>query len=230
VHRTALVTGGTGGLGPTVVVQLADAGWRVVVPWVTESTVDRIDRRVGIELVEADLSDPASVARVAELSARDTQAPLRGVVNLAGGFAAPGPVHEMSLGTFEHQFLANVRPTFLVVQAALPHLVAAGGGSIVCIGARAAKRPFAGASGYIASKAAVAAFARAVAAEYANDGVRCNVVLPSVIDTPANRMAMPDADRSRWVAAAEVASLIAYLRSDSSVATSGAELPVCGRA
>ena len=100
---------------------------------------------------------------------------------------------------FERQLTLNLRPTYLVTQAVLPHLVDAGGGAVVCVSARAAVAPFRGAGGYISAKAAVLAFAQAVAVEYKADGVRCNAVLPSVIDTPANRAAQPGADTSRWV-------------------------------
>ena len=100
----------------------------------------------------------------------------------------------------------------------------------MCVATRAALRPFAGAPGYIASKAAVIAFAKTVAAEYRDDGVRCNAILPSVIDTPANRASQPDADHSRWVPPAEIARVVRFLCSDESAPVSGAEIPVYGRA
>jgi NAD(P)-dependent dehydrogenase (short-subunit alcohol dehydrogenase family) len=96
--------------------------------------------------------------------------------------------------------------------------------------ARAAERPFAGAAAYAASKAAVATFARCVATEYRDHDVRCNAVMPSVIDTPANRAAEPDADHSRWVQPAEIARVIVFLCADESAAVSGAAVPVYGRA
>ena len=133
------------------------------------------------------------------------EAPLRAVANLVGGYAAGPRVHETPVEDFERLFTLNLRPAFLVTQAALPHLVRAGGGGIVCVSARAALQPFPGAAGYASSKAAVIAFAKTVAAEYRDEGVRCNAILPSVIDTPANRAAQPDADHSRWVAPAEIA-------------------------
>jgi NAD(P)-dependent dehydrogenase (short-subunit alcohol dehydrogenase family) len=105
-----------------------------------------------------------------------------------------------------------------------------GSGSIVCVGSRAALQPFRGASGYVSSKAAVIAFAQTVAAEYKNDGIRCNAILPSVIDTPANRAAMPNADHDRWVKPAEIAGVIAHLLSADSAPVSGAAVPVYGRA
>ena len=118
-------------------------------------------------------------------------------------------MHETPIDEFEKQFQLNLRPTYLVTAAAVPHLLSGGGGSIVCVGTRAAVQPFSGAAGYISSKAAVIAFAQAVAAEYKNDGIRCNAILPSVIDTPANRASMPDADFEKWVKPAEIAGVIA---------------------
>jgi NAD(P)-dependent dehydrogenase (short-subunit alcohol dehydrogenase family) len=109
-------------------------------------------------------------------------------------------------------------------------LLSGGGGSIVCVGTRAALQPFSGAAGYVASKAAVIAFAQAVATEYKHDGIRCNAILPSVIDTPANRAAMPGADHSNWVRPEQIAGVIEFLLSDASAPTSGAAVPVYGRA
>jgi NAD(P)-dependent dehydrogenase (short-subunit alcohol dehydrogenase family) len=228
--KTALITGGTGGLGAAVTARLLDDGWRVVVPWIAERELERVDRRDGLELVKADLFDPGEASGAVKIAAADAGAPLRGVVNLVGGFDAPGRIHEVPLERFETQFRLNLRATYLITQAALPHLMQAGGGAIVCVSTRAALEPFSGAAGYAAAKAAVLAFARAVAVEYRDDGVRCNTILPSVIDTPANRASMPKADHDRWVKPAQIAAVIAHLLSDDSVATSGAAVPVYGRA
>ena len=230
MQSTAIVTGGTGGLGSAVVARLLDDGWRVVVPWIVERELERIDEREGLELIRADLFDADAVAEVVEVGARSREAPLRGVVNLVGGFEAGGRVHQTPIEEFERQFTLNLRPTYLVTQAALAHMVSNGGGSIVCVGTRAALRPFSGAAGYISSKAAVIAFAQAVAVEYRDDGIRCNVILPSVIDTPANRAAMPNAEHDRWVKPSEIATVVAHLLTDEAVPTSGAAIPVYGRA
>jgi NAD(P)-dependent dehydrogenase (short-subunit alcohol dehydrogenase family) len=227
---SAIVTGGTGGLGSAVVTRLLDGGWRVVVPWVFGSELENVVRRENLQLIEADLFEPDAVARVAELAGREPDQPLTGLVNLVGGFAAGPRVHETPIEEFERQFRLNLRPTYLMTAAALPQMIASGAGSIVCVGTRAALQPFSGAAGYIASKAAVIAFAQAVAVEYKHDFVRCNAVLPSVIDTPANRAAMPNADHGRWVAPAEIAAVIAHLLSGDAAPTSGAAIPVYGRA
>jgi NAD(P)-dependent dehydrogenase (short-subunit alcohol dehydrogenase family) len=228
--QTAIITGGTGGLGSAVVARLLDDGWRVVVPWIVDSELERVPARDGLELVQADLFDPDAVASVVALGAGSFAAPLRGVVNLVGGFAAGGRVHETAIEEFEKQFRLNLRPTYLMIQAAVPHLLSGGGGSIVCVGTRAALQPFSGAAGYISSKAGVIALAAAVAAEYKHDGIRCNAILPSVIDTPGNRASMPKADFEKWVRPAQIAGVIAWLLSEDSSPTSGAAIPVYGRA
>jgi NAD(P)-dependent dehydrogenase (short-subunit alcohol dehydrogenase family) len=227
---SAIVTGGTGGLGSAVVARLLDDDWRVIVPWIAEAELDRVQRSEGLELIKADLFDPTAVAHVVSVAAAGERMPLRGLVNLVGGFSAPGRVHETPIEEFDEQFRLNLRPTFLMTQAAVSALVDAGGGSIVCTGTRAALQPFKGAAGYVASKAAVIAFAQAVAVEYRDEGVRCNAILPSVIDTPANRAAMPDADHDRWVKPADIAATIAFLLSDDSAPVSGAAIPVYGKA
>jgi NAD(P)-dependent dehydrogenase (short-subunit alcohol dehydrogenase family) len=230
MDRTALVTGGTGGLGAGVVSSFLDGGWRVVVPWIAQRELERLPGREGLTLVQADLFEPESLAGGMAEASTDEGAPLRAVVNLVGGYEAAGRVHETPIEDFERQFRLNLRPTYLVTAAALPHLMAAGGGAVVCVGTRAALRPFSGAAGYIGSKAAVLAFVQALAVEYRDDGVRANAVLPSVIDTPANRAAQPDADHSKWVDPAEIAAVIRFLCSDDSAVVSGAAVPVYGRA
>jgi NAD(P)-dependent dehydrogenase (short-subunit alcohol dehydrogenase family) len=232
MKRTAIVTGGTGGLGTAVVAALLDGGWRVVVPWVVEAELERVERRPGLELVEADLFEGDAVESVVAEAAGSADAPLRGLVNLVGGFAAGGRVHETAVEEFEKQFHLNLRALYLMTAASVRRMLALEppGGSIVCVGTRAALQPFSGAAGYVSSKAAVIAFARAVAVEYRDDRIRCNAILPSVIDTPANRASMPNADHSRWVAPEEIARVIAFLLSDGSGPTSGAAIPVYGRA
>lgn len=223
---TVVVTGGSGGLGGAVVRRLASDGWRVVVADLhpPRSPVD------GVSYEAVDLFSPDDVSTVVSRAGADADRPLRAVVNLVGGYAAGGLVHETAVDDFEAQFRLNLRPTYLVCSASLPLLMAAGGGSIVCVSTRAALRPFAGAAGYVTSKAAVLALVDALAVEYRDHGVRVNAILPSVIDTPANRAAQPGADFERWVRPEQIADVVAFLCSEGSAVTSGAHIPVYGRA
>jgi NAD(P)-dependent dehydrogenase (short-subunit alcohol dehydrogenase family) len=221
--RSALVTGGAGGLGRSVVDALIRAGWRVVVPLEREGDLDERD---GLTTVVADLTDPDDVSRALRAAVSEDGAPLRALVNLVGGFAAGQPVAETPLADFERMFALNLRPTYLMTQATLPRLHASGGGAIVCVGSSAALNPFAGGAGYAASKAAVIAFARAVAEEGRPDGIRCNAIVPTQIDTPANRAAMPESEHHKLVPPERIARVVAFLCDDASAAITGAAVPV----
>jgi NAD(P)-dependent dehydrogenase (short-subunit alcohol dehydrogenase family) len=213
---TALITGGTGGLGVSVVKAFLDGGWRVVATYVVEGDQERLPQAA--EAVLADLSDPDDVGRAVRQAAGDESAPLKALANLVGGFKDGQPVADTPYGEFEALFALNLRPTYLVTQAALPRLK---GGSIVCVGSSAALRPFAGGAGYAAAKAAVIAFAKSVAEEGKPDGTRCNVIVPTQIDTPANREAMPESEHHKLVPPERIAKVIAFLCSDDSAAVNG---------
>jgi NAD(P)-dependent dehydrogenase (short-subunit alcohol dehydrogenase family) len=222
--RSVLICGGTGGLGAAVVDAFADAGWRVVVPAVRPGRIARDD----VEAVAADLTEPDDVARAVRAAVSVPEAPLRAVAQLVGGFAGGQPVAETPLADFEAQFARNLRPTYLVCQAALPRLAEAGGGAICCVSSRAALHPFAGAAGYCASKAAVITLARVIAREGAPDGVRCNVVVPSQIATPAMLAGTPPEQHGALVPPAEIAQVVRFLCGDESAPTTGAAVPVYG--
>lgn len=224
--RTAIITGGTGGLGAAVTRRFLDDGWRAVVPWVHEQELERVERVDGLELVEADLFDPAAVARVAATAGESTRA----VVNLVGGFHAGGRIHESPVADLQAQLRVNLEPAWLVSGAALPAMLAAGEGAIVCVSSRTALQPFSGGAAYAIAKAAVLALVDALHVEYVQDGIRANAVLPSIIDTPANRASMPDADPATWVTAEQIAGTIAALCGPQTAVTSGAHIPVYGRA
>jgi NAD(P)-dependent dehydrogenase (short-subunit alcohol dehydrogenase family) len=227
---SVLITGASGGLGGAVVSRFLEDGWRVValsrsglLPGVA-STPD-----APAVAVAADANDADQVASAVAVAAGLPQAPLTAVVNLIGGYSGGARAHETDVAAFDAQLRLNLRPAYLVTATALPHLIAAGGGSVVCVGSRASQRPFAGAAGYIAAKTALLGLVDALAVEYRNDAVRVNAVLPSTIDTPANRAGQPGADFSTWVTPQRVADVIAFLCSDAAAATSGAHVPVYGR-
>jgi NAD(P)-dependent dehydrogenase (short-subunit alcohol dehydrogenase family) len=220
-----LVAGGTGALGTAVVKELVASGYPVGATWVVERERERLAGMEGVELIKADLFDPteaaAAVAAISDIAA---------VVNLVGGYAEGGRVHETEPDEFDRLMRLNLRPNVLLARAAMPRFIRQGGGAFVAVSARPALRPFAGAAPYIVAKAAVLSFVQTLDAEYRNDGVRANAVLPSVIDTPANREAQPNADHSKWVAPEDIAKVIRFLVSAESAPTSGAAIPVYGRA
>jgi NAD(P)-dependent dehydrogenase (short-subunit alcohol dehydrogenase family) len=226
---SVLVAGGTGALGAAVLDELVESGYPVTATWVVDQERERVEQqfegRSGLALVQADLMDPEAVDEAVGGVER-----LGAVVNLVGGFSMPGRVHESGIEDFEQQLRLNLRPGYLLAQAGIPRMIENGGGSFVGVSARPALQPFAGAAGYITAKAGVLAFIRALDAEYRNEGVRSNAILPSVIDTPANRRNQPDADHSKWVPPQQIAKVVRFLVSDESAPTSGAALPVYGRA
>ena len=202
---TVLVTGFAGGLGGGVVEVLEGAGWTVA----------------GLDQEQADLSDAADSARaIGEIDG------LAAAVHLVGGFAMGPKVHETDPHDFARMFELNVTTTFNVARAAIPVLLERGGGSFVAVSAQAALKPFAGAAGYVSAKSAVLTFIRALDAEYGADGIRANAILPSMIDTPANRNASPDADPNKWTSPAEVGEVIRFLISSEASAVRGAAVPV----
>ncbi|TCO48553.1 NADP-dependent 3-hydroxy acid dehydrogenase YdfG [Kribbella antiqua] len=222
--ETVVVAGGTGVLGAAVTAEFLQAGWRVVVPGRTEESLGRLGSHPALNPVIADPYDPAGTADVVALAAADENAPLTALVNLVGGFASGSRVHETPIEDFESQLRLNLRPTYLITQGVLPHLLAAGRGAIVCTSSGAAVRPFSGAAGYITAKAGVIAFADALHAEYARDGIRVNTIVPGTIDTPANRAAMPNADTSKWTPPARIATVVRTLVETPGFA--GGHLPV----
>ncbi len=211
-----LVTGGGGALGRAVAAHLRGIGRLVV-------TLDRVGSDADLQV---DLLAPASLAvAVASVAALD------GAVLVAGGWAGGAPHHAAPEEDYRKMMALNLDTVHHTLRAVLPRLVEQGRGSIVVIGSRAAVRPdtSANAAAYAASKAAAVALAEAVAVEVREHGVRVNAVLPSTLDTPANRAAMPDADASRWVSPTSLAEVIAFLLSDAARDVSGAAIPVYGR-
>ena len=231
-----IVTGAAGALGSAVAQSLAKRGYRV-------AAVDSVAHRARTEALVSSLPGGAR-AFAADLARRDTWTSLlprlrdevgapRGAALIAGTWQGGTPLHEQKDdATWDTLLSANVETARLALRALLPSMIEAKDGSIVVVGSRAVERPWssAGAADYAATKSALVTLAQAAAAEVLELGVRINAVLPSTIDTPANRAAMPKADASRWVPTERLAAVIAFLLSDDARDVSGAALPVYGRA
>jgi NAD(P)-dependent dehydrogenase (short-subunit alcohol dehydrogenase family) len=223
--KKIVVTGGFGVLGRAVGSALLEAGAQVAL-------VDRMPVPTDLQgsehaWDEVDLND-SEAARSCLSAAAERLGGLDGLVNVAGGFAWEA-VEDGTVDTWDMMYAMNVRTALLSSQAALPHLLRHGGGRIVNVGALAAIHARPGMGAYAASKAAVARLTEAMAEELKDRAITVNAVLPSIIDTPANRAAMPDEDPNRWVDPAALARVIVFLQSESATPITGALIPVKGR-
>jgi NAD(P)-dependent dehydrogenase (short-subunit alcohol dehydrogenase family) len=229
--RTVVVTGGTGGLGRGVCRVLCEAGYRPVVTWVIEGERDATAAELGaaVELRRVDAGRAEEMRELAGAIEREGR-PAWGLLHLVGGYRDGDPVAGNDGAGLEEQLRLNLTTTAVALGAFLPGMVARRRGRVVAVSSRAAVRPFAGGGAYAASKAGVIALVQAASEEVKHEGVTVNCVLPSVIDTPANRRAMPEADWARWVAPEEIGHVMAFLLSEGASAVTGAAIPVYGRA
>jgi NAD(P)-dependent dehydrogenase (short-subunit alcohol dehydrogenase family) len=218
--KQVIITGGDGGLGRAVVEAFAAAGAECHLPTLSAAGADM---RPGVRVTgKVDLTDDGAVtAYFAGLP------PLWASVHLAGGYAAK-PIADTTRSDLDRQLQLNLVTAFLCCREAVKAMRRSGGGRIVNVGARVVEAPIAGAVAYSVSKAGVAALTRALAIETRGDGILVNAILPSIIDTPANRAAMPKADTARWPKPDELARAILWLASPDNLLTSGALLPVYG--
>ena len=226
---TVLVTGANGNLGRAVADAFAARGAKLVLvarrPEALAAIFGPADaRRLH---VAADLLDQASLdAAVREALARFGRIDV--LCNTAGGFRMGDPVHATADGDWNFLFDINARTLLHAVRAVVPAMIAAGGGRIVNVGAASAQKGAAQMGAYIASKSAVIRLTESMAAELREKNINVNCVLPTIIDTPENRAAMPKADPSRWVAPADLASVVVFLASPEARAIHGAAIPVSG--
>ncbi|MES2959663.1 MAG: SDR family NAD(P)-dependent oxidoreductase [Pseudomonadota bacterium] len=223
--RVFVVTGGFGALGRALATVLEERGACVAL-------LDRAPAAAGLAetprrllLAGVDLgAEGATQGALAQVDQRWQR--IDGLVNVAGGFAWEA-LTDGALDTWDRQYAMNLRSAVAASQAALPHLKA--GGRIVNIAALAALKAAAGMGAYAASKAGVMRFTEALAEELKERDITVNAVLPSIIDTPANRADMPKADFARWVTPQALSHVVAFLLSDEAAAITGACVPVTGR-
>jgi NAD(P)-dependent dehydrogenase (short-subunit alcohol dehydrogenase family) len=227
-NRTVIVTGAAGNLGGAVAEEFAQRGANLALVDLNRAALEAAYGNWGKSLVApTNLLEPAQVdATIAQVAERFGRIDV--LVNLAGGFRMGEPVHATEKKTWEFMLDINVRSLLNAVHAMVPHMLQQGNGRIVNIGAYSAQKGAAQMGAYIAAKSAVIRLTETMAAELREQGINVNCVLPTIIDTPQNRAAMPKADPAKWVAPADLAKVIAFLASDAARAVHGAALPVTG--
>jgi NAD(P)-dependent dehydrogenase (short-subunit alcohol dehydrogenase family) len=226
--KQVLLTGGTGGLGMGVTSVVLAQGARVTIPYIVDSEIEGLKERLSptdfskIRFVSVDLSNEAAVERLVEDMER-----VDVLIHLVGGFSM-GKTHEYSYAQWKKDFDLNLNTTFLVCKHSLKKMLEHGYGRIVTVGSRGAVQPGGQLAAYCASKAGVVALTKAIADETKGTNITANSVLPSVIDTPANRQAMGSDEADQWVKPESLAQVICFLASEAAKDMRGAAIPVYG--
>jgi NAD(P)-dependent dehydrogenase (short-subunit alcohol dehydrogenase family) len=227
--KTVLITGAAGNLGQAVAAAFADRGARLVLFDISAEGLDKAypgedasRMKCAVNLLKPDTVAPAVDA------ARTRFGSIDAVAAIAGGFHMGDPVHALPAATWDRMMDLNARTLINTAGAVVPVMLAQGRGKIVTIGANAARQGMADMGAYIAAKSAVIRLTESLSAELRDKGINVNCVMPSILDTPENRRAMPDADPGNWVAPAKLANVILFLASDEASAVHGAALPVVG--
>ena len=230
-----LVTGAAGALGSEVARHLVGKGYKAVLVDVPQADrrLAELAKELGAANAAADITSAASWAELLPRVEKELGAPVSHAALIAGGWQGGAPLHDQTDDArWDAMMTMNLATVHRSLRALLPGMVARKRGSIVVVGARGIERPWtnAGSSAYGAAKAGAVALAQAAAAEVLEHGVRVNAILPSTMDTSANRRSMPDADFAKWVTPASAAAVVAFLLSDDARDVSGATVPVYGRA
>jgi NAD(P)-dependent dehydrogenase (short-subunit alcohol dehydrogenase family) len=219
---SVLITGASGGLGTAVCKAFLDTGASVI------GVARSWSEAMPFPTLSADLTTAEGCDAMVQQAL--AQGPIDALVHLLGGFGGGQPISETSDKTWDGMMNLNVRAAFCAMRAVLKPMTAAKYGRIVAVGSRAAVEPLPTFAAYAVSKAALVALVKNLAAEGKDLGITANVVLPSTIDTPQNRQAMPQSDFSRWVSPESIATLLVWLASTGAGDVSGAVIPIYGRA
>lgn len=223
--KIVLITGANGGLGHAVTQAFLDAGAKV--GGAAQTILDSEFPSPDFMALSGQISTAeAAVAVVQKVKARWGR--VDGLIHLIGGFSGGTRVDETSGETFEQMLAVNLRSAFYFFKAVVPGMREQGSGRIVAIGSRPAVVPTPTLGAYSASKAALVSLVQTVALENKDRGINANVILPGMMDTPANRKAMPNADPTRWVPPSQVAAMLVYLASDAASNINGAVIPILG--
>jgi len=231
-NSVVMVAGGTGGLGRAVARAFLMEGAVVIVTYRSEQEFDEFTRSVDaprerLEGLRVDLADAtATFALVQDVVARHSR--LDTLVNAVGGYAGGAPLWEIDTSVLDRMLTLNLRAPYALLRAVIPTMLKQRHGCLVTVAAKAGVDPPARAAAYAASKAAELAMMDALAAELVGTGIRANSILPSIIDTAANRSAMPKADFAQWPKPQDIAQVILFLCSDEAKVIHGASIPVYG--
>jgi NAD(P)-dependent dehydrogenase (short-subunit alcohol dehydrogenase family) len=235
-NQVALVTGATGALGRVVTRRLLENGARVIATYRTEDRRNNLEQSVGaakrnLTQIRTDVTDERSVQDLVK-AIIDKSGRIDCLLNIAGAYAGGTDIANTDLSQWDFMMNVNLKSAFLCAKAVLPHMVKQNYGRIVNVSSRTAveksRRVKSGA--YAISKAGVIVLTETLAEETKNYNINVNCVMPSTIDTPDNRRNMPKADFSKWVDPNEIAEVMLFLLSDASKVTSGACIPVYGKA
>jgi NAD(P)-dependent dehydrogenase (short-subunit alcohol dehydrogenase family) len=229
--KVVLVAGGTGGLGRAVSLAFLEEGATVIVTYRDQSEIDALRSQVGkTALLEGESVDVTDETAVRQLigGVLSEHGRLDVLVNAVGGYAGGVPLWELESKVFDRMLALNLRAGFVLARAAVPAMLKQKSGSIINIASKAAFDHAAGAAAYVASKAAAVAMIDSLAADLKGAGVRANSILPSIIDTEANRKAMPNADFASWPKPEDIARVILFLCSEDAKLIHGAAVPVYG--
>ena len=232
--RCVAITGGTGALGTAVCETFLSQGCHIAIPFIFDHEIEGFEKAIGdlksrVTLIRASVTSEAEVDSffqtvLHKLGRVDI------LVNVVGGFKGGIPVSELEVEDWDAMMNLNLKSAFLCCRAVLPHMKARKFGKIVNVSARAGLSGVAGMSAYCVSKGGVRLLSESIAQEVQDLGINVNAVMPSIIDTDANRKAMPGEDHSVWVAPADIANVILFLTSHDAAVINGAAIPVYGRA
>ncbi len=228
-----LVTGGTGALGRAVTEAFVKANASVFVSYIIPQEVTVLKSQLGpdqnkVTMIESDLMKEDSVSRLVQTVLRQLNR-IDVLANVVGGYAGGPAIHETKEEDFDFMLNLNLRTAFLISKAVLPSMIERKQGKIVHVASRTGLRGEATVGPYSISKAGVIRLTETIAEEARDFGINCNCIMPSVIDTEANRKAMPDADFSKWVKPEEIARIILFLCSEEARVINGAAIPVYGQ-
>lgn len=228
------ITGGTGALGTAVCEAYLRQNCQVAIPFIFDHEIEGFEEEIGdlmarVTLIRASVTAEAEVDSFFQ-TVVDKFGKIDILVNIVGGFKGGIPVSDLGVEDWDAMMNLNLKSAFLSCRAILPHMKERKSGKIVNVSARAGLSGVAGLSAYCVSKGGVRVLTESIAEEVKDLGINVNAIMPSIIDTPANRTAMPDEDYSLWVSPTDIAKVILFLTSDDASVINGASIPVYGRA